>query len=400
MEKLASKAAEKSDKPAEDVEASVTAYGSGNAAQVYFNLYPRKIKLSELETVYPGMVDKLVEHEGIGLVFGYEDDDTVLVMGKGGTRNLHTGEVKGEDPLIPYAPASGHGAATIEKRIWQTKRVMEFPSAGDLWLISTVYEDGTVAALEELIGNHGGVGGEQTDAFIFHPPDMEVPETRNSIDVFHILNNHRGAPVPETEDPVEDEVADWALGNMAKGIGRFKTWISYALRCLVLERSAYEQVVKDPYMTGPAVLIAVIAALLSSMVRANGFDLVQFLATFGVWIVAIFILYLAGLWLTKKGTFTKTFRAVGFAQIVYVLAPLVLIPSVGPVFRLLLLILGFLTTWIGAAAAHETRGWRTLLLPVVAYLILILGFVIAGLLLTGLEYAVDAVLTGLGIQSP
>jgi hypothetical protein len=56
-------------------------------------------------------------------------------------------------------------------------------------VISTVYPDGTVAALEELVGNHGGLGGEQTDAFIFHPADMEVPETRNATDVFHILNN-------------------------------------------------------------------------------------------------------------------------------------------------------------------------------------------------------------------
>jgi len=29
-----------------------------------------------------------------------------------------------------------------------------------------------VAALEELIGNHGGLGGEQTDAYLFHPGDM------------------------------------------------------------------------------------------------------------------------------------------------------------------------------------------------------------------------------------
>jgi hypothetical protein len=34
-------------------------------------------------------------------------------------------------------------------------------------VISTLYPDGTVAALEELIGNHGGLDGEQTDAFIF-----------------------------------------------------------------------------------------------------------------------------------------------------------------------------------------------------------------------------------------
>ena len=39
-EKLATKAADKSDKAAQGAEAEVTAYGSGNAAQVYFSLYP------------------------------------------------------------------------------------------------------------------------------------------------------------------------------------------------------------------------------------------------------------------------------------------------------------------------------------------------------------------------
>ena len=37
-------------------------------------------------------------------------------------------------------------AASIDKRVWQLKRVMDFPNAGDLWLISTIYPDGTVAA--------------------------------------------------------------------------------------------------------------------------------------------------------------------------------------------------------------------------------------------------------------
>jgi hypothetical protein len=80
---------------------------------------------------------------------------------------------------------------------------MDFPSAGDLWVISTLYPDGTVAALEELVGSHGGVGGEQTDAFIFHPADLAVPETRNSIDVFHILNSYRPQP-PQPQGSVSD----------------------------------------------------------------------------------------------------------------------------------------------------------------------------------------------------
>ena len=139
-----------------------------------------RITLDELEAAFPGMVDALVAHEGVGVVAGYLDSDMPVVLGKGGRRNLRTGEVTGVDPLLPYGD--------VALRAWQVGRVMDFPHAGDLMVISTVYPDGTVAALEELIGNHGGMGGEQTDAFLFHPGHMAVPETWNSIDVFGILN--------------------------------------------------------------------------------------------------------------------------------------------------------------------------------------------------------------------
>ena len=190
-QKLAQKGADVTQVADEGPEAAVTAYGSGNAAQVYFHNEDRKILLSELNRDFPGVVDALIAHEGIGLVVGYADDGTAVAMGKGGSRNVHTGEVVGLDPLIAYAPDSGYGACSLETRVWQVKRVMDFPSAGDLWLISTHFEDGTVAALEELVGNHGGMGGPQTDSFIFHPPHIEVPETRASIDVFNILDAYR-----------------------------------------------------------------------------------------------------------------------------------------------------------------------------------------------------------------
>ncbi len=52
-QKLAEQGVKAGDNLAEMKPASVTAYGSGNAAQVYFDLYPRKIKLSELEARLP-----------------------------------------------------------------------------------------------------------------------------------------------------------------------------------------------------------------------------------------------------------------------------------------------------------------------------------------------------------
>ena len=272
-QKLAEQGMKAGDTLAQMKPASVTAYGSGNAAQVYFDLFPRKITLRELNSAYPNMVDALVQHEGIGMVVGYADDMTPVALGKGGQRNLCTGEVIGIDPVAPYAKADGHGAGTIETGSWQLNRVMEFPHAGDLWLISTVYPDGTVAALEELIGNHGGLGGEQTDAFIFHPHDMEVMETRNSTDVFHILNNHRGKPVAEKPlVPAEAKVAEWAPKNLLKGLSQVGVWVGLALRGMVLDRDAYEAVVKNPYMTGPALLIGLAAIVLTALVRGHGFN--------------------------------------------------------------------------------------------------------------------------------
>ena len=204
-------------------EAQVMAYGSGNLAQVYFDLHARKINLSELDQAYPGMVEALIEHEGIGLVCGYEEDGTSVALGKNGKRNLYTGEVIGQEPLKPYAPEDpdAFGASSLETRVWQVRRVMDFPNAGDLMVISTVYPDGTVAALEELIGNHGGLGGEQTDAFIFHPPSLAVGSTRNAIDVFQILNDFRSQPISIEELEEEQEPAsaedEWSWANLWAG---------------------------------------------------------------------------------------------------------------------------------------------------------------------------------------
>ncbi len=370
--------------------ASVTAYGSGNAAQVYFDLFPRKIKLSELNTAYPGMVDALVHHEGLGMVLGYADDMTAVALGKGGQRNLHTGKVIGADPVAPYAPATGHGAASIEKRVWQLRRVMDFKNAGDLWLISTWYPDGTVAALEELIGNHGGLGGEQTDAVIFHPADMVVPETRNAIDVYHILNNQRGLPVVAQPAAQDLEVSDWSPAILAAGIARVSTWPGRALRCMVLDQSAYREVVADPYMTGPALLITVTVFLLEWLTVTRDLGIAQLLLGLIFYFVGVGVVFGAGWLLTRHGNFTRTFRAMGFASAVLVLSPLQLFPSLGSAFDLIVNILFFVAIWMGAAIANRVTGWRALLLPVMAVLVIVIGTAITGALLSGAAFTFES----------
>lgn len=398
-QKLAARGAKAGDDVPDMKPAAVTAYGSGNAAQVYFDLFPRKIKLSELNSAYPNMVDALVAHEGIGMVVGYDDNMMPLALGKGGQRNLCTGEVIGVDPVAPYAKAEGHGAGSMETRVWQLNRVMDFPHAGDLWLISTVYPDGTVAALEELIGNHGGLGGEQTDAFIFHPADMDVTETRNSTDVFHILNNHRGKPVaaPRAISAAE-QVADWAPKNLLKGLGQVGAWVGLALRCLVLDRDAYDAVVKNPYMTGPALLIGLLSVVVAALVHGGGSTGVRLLSTLVFWLLAVALVFAAGWLLTKQGSFTKTLRALGFAHTVYFFSVFALFPLFGPAVNFAILAWGFLCVWMGAATAHKTKGWRTLVLPIVVLLVYVIGSAIVTILFAGAQFTIQTIMANLGLQ--
>ncbi len=188
MQELAEEATEELEEHEDEAlrpEADVTFCGSGNLAQVYFHAFPRRATMNELNSAYPNLIPALLGHEGVGLVVVDDDEGVPLALGPRGARNLHTGVVSGDDPLALYGD--------VELRAWQVRRISDYPCAGDLMIISTVYPDNTVAALEELIGVHGGLGGEQTDSFLLHPADMVVSPTRSSTDVFGLLNARREA---------------------------------------------------------------------------------------------------------------------------------------------------------------------------------------------------------------
>ena len=371
--------------------ANVTVCGSGNLAQVYFDLYPRKINQNELNSAYPGMLDAIVEHEGVGIVVTYTEDGTPLVHGKGGQRNLHTGEVVGEDPMTIYGDGDFRAA--------QIRRIADFPHAGDLTVISTVYPDGTVAAMEELIGNHGGLGGEQTDAFILHPADMDVPETSNSADIFTILNNRRDLPVTPTapQEPSGEHVDAWRVKTFLKGLRQVGVWVPLALRAMLLQRNAYRLVAEDVYMTGPALLLGIIGTIILAETRSGGFALGSIIVQVITWFLVVLIIYLAGRLLRGHASFTSTMRVMGFVQGIYLLDLLSFIPVITPVVRFFVSILAFFAVWIGAATAHDLKGWRTIVLPIVSFLVIALGIVIVYVIFGGFELSIESLAIDFGL---
>jgi len=368
----------------------VTFCGSGNLAQVYFHAFPRRATLSELNAAYPGLVDAVVQHEGVGLAIAADADGAPLVFGKSGARNLLTGETSGEDPLLPYGD--------VALRIWQLRRLAEFPSSGDLIVMGALYADGTVAAMEELIGNHGGLGGEQTDSFLLHPADLLVPPTRCTTDIFPLLNARRGLSAPAAVGPKEDDRGDWAPSNLWRGLRRVSVWVPLALRALVLDRAAYRAIAADPDMTGPAVLISLAGVFIAALMSTDPNLALAFPVRYGLWLLTVLMMHGAAHLLRGQGTLMNTFRVLGFAQIVTLVQLLGLIPGLDAAATFTANLLSLFVVWLSLAVAHQVRGWRTLLMPVL-YLALFAGGVLALIsLFNGLNVALDTLLSAFGLR--
>ena len=90
-----------------------------------------------------------------------------MVIGARGARYLDDGRVEGEDPTQPFGPNT----------LLSLRREDAMEHAPDLLLISQYDPElGEVAAFEELIGSHGGLGGFQTRPFILHRVDWVLDE--------------------------------------------------------------------------------------------------------------------------------------------------------------------------------------------------------------------------------
>jgi uncharacterized membrane protein YvlD (DUF360 family) len=139
---------------------------SGNLALIFFPDIEGRADLETLNEKYPHMLDALANHPGVGVVMVRSTGHGALAIGGSGVLNLDTGKVEKEDPLEPFGP---HAAEAL-------KGLDRMSNCGDLVVVSMLDPNtGQVAAFEELIGSHGGLGGPQNEPMILHPHDWELP---------------------------------------------------------------------------------------------------------------------------------------------------------------------------------------------------------------------------------
>ena len=148
-------------------ESTIQVVGSGNLGLVYFTGFDHRLTAEELEKHHPKLVATLAAHPGVAMLMVRSAEEGAVVLGPNGVRYLDQDRVEGEDPTTLFGPHT----------IMSLKREDAMEHAPDLLLISQYDpEMGEVAAFEELIGSHGGLGGPQNEQFILHPIDWELDE--------------------------------------------------------------------------------------------------------------------------------------------------------------------------------------------------------------------------------
>jgi putative membrane protein len=151
--------------PKEIDAAHIVALASGNLGLVYSTRLDKRATLEEIEVTYPGALDGIAQHEGIGFVMVQSEERGPVIIGAKGRYYLADEQVEGENPLANFGP---NAAAHL-------RRTDKFPDAPDI-LVNSFYdpEKNEAAAFEELIGSHGGLGGWQTQPFLLYPAEWDI----------------------------------------------------------------------------------------------------------------------------------------------------------------------------------------------------------------------------------
>ena len=154
----------------------IVVMASGCLGLVSFPREPGRVTLEQLDALYPRVIPALTKHPGVGFVLVRSERDGALAIGAEGVNYLDQERVDGADPLAPFGPNAAR----------HVLRTDGFAHCPDIVVNSTYWQDmDEVAAFEELVGSHGGMGGAQSFPFVLHPTRLKMNEATVGPEVVH-----------------------------------------------------------------------------------------------------------------------------------------------------------------------------------------------------------------------
>ncbi|WP_405294628.1 phage holin family protein [Methanobrevibacter sp.] len=148
-------------------DSEVIVLASGNLAMIYLTQWSQRLTYEELNSYFPELIPGITNNEYVGFILVKSQEHGDLAIGKNGTYYLDSGEIEGENPL------EGFGDNIVR----HLKRTSSFEHTPDI-LVNSFYDEEAdeVCAFEELVGSHGGAGGDQSKPFILYPSSWKVSD--------------------------------------------------------------------------------------------------------------------------------------------------------------------------------------------------------------------------------
>lgn len=148
-------------------DSEVIVLASGNLAMIYFTQWSQRLTYEELNKYFSDLIHGIINNEYVGFILVKSQEHGDLAIGKNGTYFLDSGEIEGENPL------EGFG----DNIVMHLKRTSSFEHTPDI-LVNSFYDEEAdeVCAFEELVGSHGGAGGDQSKPFILYPSSWNVSD--------------------------------------------------------------------------------------------------------------------------------------------------------------------------------------------------------------------------------
>ena len=149
------------------IDSEVIVLASGNLAMIYLTQWSQRLTYEELNNFFPELIPGIINNEYVGFILVKSKEHGDLAIGKNGTYYLDSGEIEGENPL------KGFGNNIVR----HLKRTSSFEHTPDI-LVNSFYDEEAdeVCAFEELVGSHGGAGGDQSKPFILYPSSWKVSD--------------------------------------------------------------------------------------------------------------------------------------------------------------------------------------------------------------------------------
>ena len=148
-------------------DSEVIVLASGNLAMIYLTQWSQRLTYEELNNYFPELIPGIINNEYVGFILVKSQEHGDLAIGKNGTYYLDSDEIEGQNPLEGFGD-------TIARHL---RRTSSFEHTPDI-LVNSFYdkEADEVCAFEELVGSHGGAGGDQSKPFILYPSSWNVSD--------------------------------------------------------------------------------------------------------------------------------------------------------------------------------------------------------------------------------